>query len=242
MMRITYLSHSGFLAELETVYLLFDYYKGELPVLKPEKQVYVFVSHAHYDHFKKDIFKLREQVEKLCFILSDDVKTQPSEDVVFMAPNEEKNIDGMNVRTLRSTDQGVAFLVRLGRRTIYHAGDLNWWHWEEEGEAYNTRMCRDFKGQINKISGISIDVAFLPVDPRQGMAYYWGLLYFMQITDTKAVFPMHFWGNYEIFDRLALEKETEEYMRKIYRIEREGQVFEPEDGKQDNTLRSDDRL
>ena len=27
MMRITYLSHSGFLVELETAYLLFDYYK-----------------------------------------------------------------------------------------------------------------------------------------------------------------------------------------------------------------------
>ena len=31
MIKVTYLGHSGFLAELEDVCLLFDYYKGELP-------------------------------------------------------------------------------------------------------------------------------------------------------------------------------------------------------------------
>ena len=48
---------------------------------------------------------------------------------------------------------------------------------------------------------------------------------------SRWVFPMHFWGNYEIFDRLALEKSTEEYRDRIVKIERAGQTFvlqEPE--------------
>ncbi len=74
MMRITYLSHSGFLVELETAYLLFDYYKGDLPELNTGKKFYVFVSHAHYDHFKKDIFKLRS----ICRMFTLSCPTMPS--------------------------------------------------------------------------------------------------------------------------------------------------------------------
>lgn len=229
MMKITYLGHSGFLVELESAYLLFDFYKGELPQLTPEKRLYVFVSHAHFDHFREDIFKLREHMPRISFVLSNDVETEVLEDIIFMKPSEERNIEDIKVRTLRSTDQGVAFLVYMGQYTIYHAGDLNWWHWKEEGETFNTMMRRNFQYEINKLQDISIDVAFLPLDPRQDMAYDWGLRYFMKGTRTKAVFPMHFWGHYEVFDRLALEEQSEEDRQKIYRIEREGQVFNLED-------------
>ena len=38
-MRITFLDHSGFLVELPSVVLLFDWWKGELPPL-PDKPVH----------------------------------------------------------------------------------------------------------------------------------------------------------------------------------------------------------
>ena len=232
MIRITYLSHSVFLVELDTAYLLFDYYKGDLPELNTVKKFYVFVSHAHYDHFKKDIFKLREYLPDVYFILSNDVEPDGDGDVMYIGPNEERTVDGCKIRTLRSTDEGVAFLVEYDGSILYHAGDLNWWHWEEESKAYNTMMRRNYQHEINKLHGVKIDVAFVPVDPRLGEQYYWGLDCFMKRTETRAVFAMHFWGNYGIFDRLALEKNTEEYADKIYRIEKEGQVFELEKGRQ----------
>ena len=114
----------------------------------------------------------------------------------------------------------------------FYIGDLNWWHWEEESKVYNTMMRRNYQHEINKLHGVKIDAAFVPVDPRLGEQYYWGLDCFMKRTETRAVFPMHFWGNYGIFDRLALEKNTEEYADKIYRIEKEGQVFELDKGRQ----------
>ena len=32
MMKVTYLRHSGFLLEMEDIYCLFDYYKGDFPI------------------------------------------------------------------------------------------------------------------------------------------------------------------------------------------------------------------
>lgn len=228
MIRVTYLSHSGFLVELEHAYFLFDYYKGDLPKIKTGKPFFVFVSHVHYDHYRKDIFRLREYLPELYFILSSDVEAEGARDIISMGPNEEREVSGCRIRTLRSTDEGVAFLVRYEGITLYHAGDLNWWHWEEESREYNTMMRRNYQYEINKLNGEKIDAAFVPVDPRLGEQYCLGIDCFMKRTDTQAVFPMHFWDNYGIFDRLLLEKGAREYVEKIQRITKEGQVFELE--------------
>ncbi len=225
MIKVTYLGHSGFLAEVEDMYLLFDYYKGELPKMDPDKKMAVFVSHSHYDHYGKDIFRLRDIFQQIRFILSDDIPAQEEEDVIFVRPNEHREILGLDITTLRSNDEGVAFLVKYKNRTIYHAGDLNWWHWEGEPEEYNTKMRRSYQSEINKLQKEKIDVAFVPVDPRLGEQYCWGLDCFMKRTETARVFPMHFWETYDIFDRLLLEKCTEDYQDKIVRIDREGQSF-----------------
>lgn len=225
MIKVTYLGHSGFLAELEDAYLLFDYYKGELPKMDPDKKMAVFVSHSHYDHYRKDIFRLRDKFGQIRFILSDAVPAAEEEDVIFVRPNECREVLGLDITTLRSNDEGVAFLVKYKNRTIYHAGDLNWWHWEGEPDAYNTKMRRAYQSEINKLQKEKIDAAFVPVDPRLGEQYCWGLDCFMKRTETAKVFPMHFWETYDIFDRLLLEKCTEDYQDKIVRIDREGQSF-----------------
>lgn len=60
-MKITYLHHSGFSVETETKVLLFDYYteggrKAYFdPAAYPDKAVFVFVSHAHEDHYDRRI-------------------------------------------------------------------------------------------------------------------------------------------------------------------------------------------
>ena len=159
------------------------------------------------------------------YLISSDMFVREAEDIRPVKPNEETEVLGCRIRTLRSTDEGVAFLLKYRGRTIYHAGDLNWWHWEEETEGYNTAMRRAYQSEINKLQGEKIDLAFVPVDPRLGEQYCWGLDCFMKRTDTKRVFPMHFWDNYAVFDRLALEKCAQDYEDRIIRIEREGQSF-----------------
>ncbi len=225
MMKVTYLGHSGFFVEMEDACFLFDYYKGELPEADRGKKLFVFVSHGHYDHYRKEIFSLRDQYDQVRCLISSDIFVREAEDILSVKPNEETEVLGCRIRTLRSTDEGVAFLLKYRGRTIYHAGDLNWWHWEEETEEYNTAMRRAYQSEINKLQGEKIDLAFVPVDPRLGEQYCWGLDCFMKRTDTKSVFPMHFWDNYAVFDRLALEKCAQDYEDRIIRIEREGQSF-----------------
>ena len=47
---------------------------------------------------------------------------------VFVAPNETVELPDCRITTFESTDIGVAYLVEIDGRLIYHAGDLNWWH------------------------------------------------------------------------------------------------------------------
>ena len=124
MIKVTYLGHSGFLAELEDVCLLFDYYKGELPEMDPDQKMAVFVSHSHYDHYRKDIFRLRDQFGQIRFILSDDVPAAEEEDVIFVRPNECREVLGLDITTLRSNDEGVAFLVKYKNKPENETVDM----------------------------------------------------------------------------------------------------------------------
>ena len=78
MVKVTYLGHSGFLAELPEALLLFDYYIGSLPELPADKPLYVFVSHRHGDHFNPAIFRLTEKYGQVTFFLSHDIRLPPT--------------------------------------------------------------------------------------------------------------------------------------------------------------------
>jgi len=79
--------------------------------------------------------------------------------------------------------------------TLYHAGDLNWWHWDEEGKGPNGTMAANYKKFTAPLRDLSIDVAFHPLDPRLGEHAADGLLYLMDLADIHHLFPMHQWNN-----------------------------------------------
>lgn len=231
-MKVTYISHSGFAVELEKHVLVFDYYKGKLPEFPAEKKVIVFSSHVHHDHFVKEIFDWAETDQNITYILSSDIRKSVKkmiaekdleEKITFLMANKEVQLDDMNVKTLRSTDAGVAFLVECEGKTIYHAGDLNWWHWEGETAEYNEQMKNMYLKEMQKLKSEKLDLAFVPVDPRLEAQYYWGLDAFMKYADAKSVFPMHCWDDYSVCDKLMNQPETENYRDKIYKISREGE-------------------
>ena len=207
-MKITYIEHSCFLVETAECYMLFDYYCGDvqLPELDPVKPLLLFNSHAHPDHFSKEIFTLHERYPSVLFVLSADIPVpatiqpftcpmlphehrliqlaggraavvptsadkpvQPmdtkQQEAVFHAgilrasetsmnphPTSEARMDDkapdapnvhsipdasiidVSIETLRSNDEGVAFIVRLGDLCIYYAGDLNNWWWDGDAD------------------------------------------------------------------------------------------------------------
>lgn len=174
-MKVTYLYHSGFAIEDEQALYVFDYYKGELPVIAKEKQMYVFVSHRHKDHYNSEIFDWEKEHPNILYILSDDVEAEPAPNRIFVKPEQKIRTGELKVETLRSTDEGVAFLVTCKDKRIYHAGDLNWWHWEEESIDYNRQMRKDYQREIRKLVRKKIDLAFVVLDPRQGGAAFSGI-------------------------------------------------------------------
>lgn len=232
MMKVTYLSHSGFAVEYENCVLIFDYYKGSVPDFDKRKNIYVFVSHAHGDHFNRCIFRWAEEYGQITYILSEDVpfagdgpKGDALKDILRVSPGGDYKTGELAIRTLRSTDEGVAFLVHVKGRVIYHGGDLNWWHWKEESEQWNASMAREYPDEIGKIKGERIDIAFLPLDPRQEEAFFWGFDYFMRNTDTAYAFPMHMWGRYGTCEKLLEIPEARGYREKVMCVQKEGQEF-----------------
>ena len=198
-MTITYAHHSGFLVELSDCCLIFDYYEKGLTRL-PDKPALVFASHAHRDHYDPAVFAL---VRPEIAILSKDIRRRP-EGVEVLPVSADRDYElphGIRLKTLRSTDAGVAFYLHTPEGTVYHAGDLNDWVWAGEPEQYNRQMTGNYRHEIDKLRGLPVDCAFVPLDPRQEANYARGLLYVLKALATKHVFPMHYWGKPEIIDR-----------------------------------------
>lgn len=239
-MKITYIHHSSFLVELETVTFLFDYTEGPLPQINDKLPLLVFASHRHGDHYSEKILELKKKPEKVRYILSDDISKErlPREflnAVVFMKPGEtnvfsldEEGKAGVEVLTLRSTDEGVAFLVEAEGKVIYHAGDLNNWRWEGEPENWNDHMAKQYSHEVDKLSGMYLDVAFLPLDPRQEKAFFLGFDEFMRKIRVNYGFPMHFWGDFSVITRLKEMDVSAPYRERIVDIHKDGECFEME--------------
>lgn len=225
-MKITYIHHSSFCVELDNCILLFDYYRGEIPKFDKNKKLYVFSSHSHHDHFDAKIFDFEKIYHNVTYVLSDDIKTTKSSNILFVKPNEKISISNIEIETLESTDLGVAFIVKVDGKNIYHAGDLNWWHWEgENSPKENEDAGNMYKNQIDKLNDTTFDLAFVPLDPRQGEQYYLGFNTFMENTDTKVAFPMHFWKKYSIIDKLLASDYASLYENRIIKITHENESF-----------------
>ena len=209
--EIRYLHHSGFSLKTQGHFLVFDYYK-DIPkgcglskgVVDPEEirdqNVVVFASHSHPDHYSPKIFSWRKTVPNIRYVLAAEIR--PPEDAVKIAPGETADLGDLTVRALESTDLGVAFLVHVDGLCVYHAGDLNWWHWDGETEENNREMGRRYREQIDTLRGEKIDIAFLPVDPRQEHNALLGMAYYMETVGAKAVVPMHSFGKLEFYETL----------------------------------------
>ncbi|MPQ30794.1 MBL fold metallo-hydrolase [Clostridium estertheticum] len=208
--KIYYIYHSGFVVKTENHFLIFDYYKEPIEnqnrvLLSPEnikemKNVYVFSSHSHADHYNPKILEWEKYNDNIQYILSDDIKTDKDKsNYNFMGEGDEKVFQDIYVKAYGSTDIGISFLVKVDGLTIFHAGDLNWWHWKEDSLDEQTLAESLFKAHIEKIKEEKpIDIAFFPVDPRLCGDYYIGGEYFAKNIQPWVLIPMHFGDDVDI--------------------------------------------
>lgn len=231
---IHYLYHSAFTVQLEDYFLVFDYFpypsgkgskglsEGVLSsdVFLGKSRPYVFASHGHGDHFHPGIFDWHKKNPRIRYVLSSDIPVKGvlaadflEKACIIMDPYETIKTEDLEIKSFGSTDIGVSFLVKVCGMSIFHAGDLNWWHWAEEStEEELMEEEAKFKTELKRLHGEKIDIAFFPVDPRLGQHYYLGGEYFVKTFRPKLFIPMHFADKPEItrdFARYAHAKGVE---------------------------------
>lgn len=234
---ITYIHHSSFCIEFEEVVFVFDYYKGKIPEFENSKTIYFFASHKHYDHFDTCIFDYINKYPNIKFILSYDIKLTDKyldkmgipfivrDNVISINKNVELDVNDVHIKTLGSTDRGVAFIVRYNDKTFYHGGDLNWWYKDYETKEYNNNMEKNYRTEIDKIKDYYFDMAFLPLDARLSERFYLGFDYFMKNTKTKVAAPMHLWDRYITIKELKKLDISKEYRDRVIDVSYEGQII-----------------
>lgn len=212
-MKINYIYHSGFAMELKACHIIFDYYKKKPynenmdfdfdnllnSVLSSGKKIYVFASHSHSDHFNPEIIKWKKICQDITYILSSDIHLySDTENCVFLDKDKEYKDNIISVNTFGSTDDGISFVIKVENRTIFHAGDLNWWKWNDDTPEEERCMEDAFKHEIAKIKSkiTNIDIAFFPVDKRLEENYLCGGEYFIQELSPHIFIPMHLWDKY----------------------------------------------
>lgn len=164
---------------------------------------YVLSSHFHPDHFNKEVLSWKCQRPDIVYLFSKDIlrrRRAAKEDALWLKQGEEYQDELLKVHAFGSTDAGVSFLLEVEQKKIFHAGDLNNWHWMDEStEAEWKKAENDFLHELEVIGQYTheVDVAMFPVDPRLGKEYMRGAEQFVKRIKTHIFVPMHFVPNFD---------------------------------------------
>lgn len=215
---VTYFHHSGFAVSVEDTLLIFDYWRGEngaLPKraeltnqeLEKYKRILVFVSHDHEDHFDEAIYAWDYEHLPITYIVSDDLPI--GKRGKRMKPYDHLAVGDVQIDAYDSTDKGVSFYVTTGGLHIFHAGDLNLWHWREESTLREIAQAEeDYYAAVAPIARLPIDIAFFPVDPRMGGMFDAGANHFIMAAKPRLFIPMHWQGRPEVAVNFARQGRT----------------------------------
>jgi L-ascorbate metabolism protein UlaG (beta-lactamase superfamily) len=228
--QVWYLAHSAWLVETSQRLLLFDYGSrparpacGHLAMTKlaeaklamgcldladlPAKPLLAFSSHRHGDHYDPALHaKLLTQAGLKCeyFLGLDAADPEPAQlppGTVTLRPEQHLVRDDLEIRTAISTDQGIAFLLRLPELTLYYGGDLAVW---DETPFYREQHAQSI--DLLAKAGWSVDLAFIPVstsDGYQEAPLLAGAMATVRQLRPRWVFPMHAHGFEYFYQRFA---------------------------------------
>jgi L-ascorbate metabolism protein UlaG (beta-lactamase superfamily) len=193
---VKWLGHASFQIKTDNKIIYIDPYEGEYE----EKADIVLVTHSHYDHC--DTSKIKKITKKETVIIAPE-ECAKKINAKSIKPGEKITINGIaiqavhayNIRRFRSPGVpfhpkgfGVGYLITIGDKTIYHAGDT------------------DFIPEMKELKNITL--ALLP----SGGTYTMDNPEAAEATITinpKIVIPMHRWDtNPEEFKKKVEEKSS----------------------------------
>ncbi len=209
---VTYFHHSGFSVGCGDTLMVFDYWRGENQELQGQlllseadfknyKQVLFFVSHEHPDHFDRVIYDFKH-LNYVHYILAADMPSDAEGDRI--AAGEKRTYGDAVITAYESTDLGVSFYIDINGLHIFHAGDLNLWHWREESTLRQITQAENlFYSAVSALVGKPIDLCMFPLDPRMGGMFEAGANHFIMTCKPRVFIPMHWQGRSEIANDFA---------------------------------------
>ena len=214
-MKITYLDHSGFSVETERLLLVFDEYNPKPDAngcgivtaeqVEEKPNSLLLLSHSHSDHWCREVTQLPFGDILLSEDFPNDVRG------VRMKEGDVLKVQDAAVRAFGSTDMGISFLVDAEGKRIFHAGDYNLWHWEDESTQQEINEATEWFERILKdlapYAG-TIDLAFFPLDPRMGKNTARGIERFMEVMQPGVVIPMHCQNDHALPEGFAAAHEN----------------------------------
>lgn len=209
-MKITFLHHSGIVLELNKNVFIFDFYEdsldkenGYLHELynkhKHDLKFFFLSSHSHYDHFDKEILNFSLAKFILSSDIKDVIKDSSSLDITYIKKGDFINLshsdnENIELRAFGSTDLGVSFALYVNNIKVFHAGDLNYWHWiNESTEKEVSTYLKMYTKELNFIKKTenNFDYVFFPIDPRLECKIDEGAFMFCKTFKVKTLIPIH---------------------------------------------------
>jgi ankyrin repeat protein/L-ascorbate metabolism protein UlaG (beta-lactamase superfamily) len=195
---VWYLGHSGWAIETPHHFLIFDYFTDPrapdtpslcngciVPAALAGKQVTVFASHEHQDHYHAPIFEWRAQIPRITYVMG--FRPPDATGYEYVAPHETRDIGGVKVTAIPANDSGEGFWVEVDGLTLFHAGD----------HACRTRdLSGNYTPEIQFLAarGVRPDIAFLPISGcnfGDQVAVKVGTEYTLETLKPKLFLPMH---------------------------------------------------
>lgn len=210
-MEIIYLHHSGFAILANQFTIIIDFFEDSESescgilhdkLLNKNGTMYVLSSHFHADHFNRQVLEWEKQKNDIKYIFSHDIYKRrriEKDTAIWLKKGEEYSDNNIKITAFGSTDVGISFMIEAEGKTLFHAGDLNNWHWMDESPEEEWK--RDEQKFLNELKIIKekydkVDIAMFPIDPRLGTEYMRGGKQFIDAIQISTFIPMHFWNDY----------------------------------------------
>ena len=223
---IQYLGHSGWAIKTQNHILIFDCVEHNAGSLSEvinltevnRKKLSVFVSHDHPDHYSPAIFDWRKSIREINYIVG--WKLETGSYCLCLGPREKKSLNGLEIWTIKSTDEGVGFLVKVDDLVVFHGGDHAYW-----GGSIDS-----FSREIDYLAKVEdkIDIVFLALATGTGQrseSITRGIFYAIEKLRPKVMFPMHAGGREYLYKEFAQEAEKKSLKTKVCYCLNKGDKF-----------------
>lgn len=215
---VTYFYQSTFAVAVGKTLLVFSYHEPDsqrdIPRITDQdfsgfNNILVFIPNGSAVHLDPVVFNWKQSYP-LTYIVSSDAKDKVPDksNVRVVKEGDSFSVADALVRVCGSTAEGVSFLVKTHGVNVFHAGDLNLWHWREESTPQAVaRAEQEFYRTVGSIPREQLDVCMFPLDPNQGGIYDAGANHIIMTLKPRVFFPMHFGNRGEI---------AQDYARRMY--------------------------